>query len=332
VIRFRLASTFVVLVAAWPAAARAQQPGPSPGPPAQAPLVPPGGDDVARAQALFDEAIALRDAGRFAEACPKFAESRRLAPGIGVTLHLAGCYETIGKTQSAWSEFRNAEKLARERDDKRAQVAAARAEALEPRLNRLTITATVAADKAPPEVLFDGVAMPPDALNATLVVDPGDHRVQVRAMGHAPRTLTVHVDPSVLSTTVTLDGTDGEAPALAAPATAPAPPASAPSPQADPGATRRWIGYGLMVPGAAGIAIGTWLLSAKVTWYMANGQPCDQKLRRDAVPGAVVAYAAGGLAIASGITLVLTAPKRTEVAIAPMALPGGGGAQMWTAF
>jgi hypothetical protein len=197
----------------------------------------------------------------------------------------------------------------------------------------LTITATLGADKAAPDVLFDGVAMPPDALNAPLVVDPGDHVVQVRAAGHAPRTLTVHVDASVLSTTVTLDGADGEAPALvAARPPTPAPPASVAPTDGDPGATRRWIGYGLMVPGAAGIAIGTWLLSAKVTWYMADGQPCDQKLRRDAVPGAVVAFAAGGLAIASGVTLILTAPKRTEVAVAPMALPGGGGAQILTAF
>jgi hypothetical protein len=155
VIRRALPSIVFALAATWPALARAQA--------TPAPVTP--GSDVAQAEALFNEAKELRDAGRFAEACPKFAESRRLGPGIGVTLHLADCYEKVGKTQSAWTEFRNAEKLAREREDKRADVASARAQALEPRLNRLTLVVPVAAGQAGPEVIFDGSALPPDHLN-----------------------------------------------------------------------------------------------------------------------------------------------------------------------
>src|SRR5580692_9240289 len=92
--------------------------------PAEAPPTAPAAGEVGNAEALFDEARDLRDAGHYAEACPKFAESRGLANGVGVTLYLADCYEKVGKTQSAWTEFRNAEKLARDKGDKRADVAA----------------------------------------------------------------------------------------------------------------------------------------------------------------------------------------------------------------
>ena len=50
-------------------------------------------DDVARAEALFNAGRALVEGGRYADACAKFAESKRLAPGLGVTLYLADCYE-----------------------------------------------------------------------------------------------------------------------------------------------------------------------------------------------------------------------------------------------
>src|SRR4051794_40657418 len=49
------------------------------------------GDKVA-AEALFDEGKLLAKAGKYSEACPKFAESLRLDTGIGIMLFLADCY------------------------------------------------------------------------------------------------------------------------------------------------------------------------------------------------------------------------------------------------
>ena len=46
----------------------------------------PRNEDLARADALFNAAKALLDGGQYADACAKFAESKRLAPGLGVTL------------------------------------------------------------------------------------------------------------------------------------------------------------------------------------------------------------------------------------------------------
>src|SRR5262245_19556565 len=84
-----------------------------------------GGDANAQADTAYKEAQRLHAAGDDASACPKYAESKRLAPEVGVTLHLADCYSKTGKTASAFKEFQDAEKMARAKGDtKRADLAA----------------------------------------------------------------------------------------------------------------------------------------------------------------------------------------------------------------
>src|SRR5687768_6154338 len=64
--------------------------------------------DKATAEALFAEGRRLMSSGDFKTACPKFAASQKLDPGLGTSLNLADCYEKSGKTASAWAEFRDA--------------------------------------------------------------------------------------------------------------------------------------------------------------------------------------------------------------------------------
>src|SRR5262249_10861761 len=92
-----------------------------------------------QADAAFKEAQRLHAAGNDEAACPKFAESKRLAPAIGVSLHLADCYARTGRSASAYREFKDAEKMARDKGDKRADIAAERAAALAPTLSHLTV-------------------------------------------------------------------------------------------------------------------------------------------------------------------------------------------------
>src|SRR4051794_33573309 len=92
------------------------------------------------AQSLFDDGRVLMDAGRFAEACPKFAESQRLEPAAGTLLNLALCHEHEGKTATAWTEFRDALSLAMAAQRKdRQELAELHIATLGPKLTRLSV-------------------------------------------------------------------------------------------------------------------------------------------------------------------------------------------------
>jgi hypothetical protein len=289
------------------------------------------GDAGAQADALFKQAMELRSAGFQAAACPKFLASKELAPAVGVTLYLADCYERVGRTASAWREFREAERLARARGDKRADVAAQRAAALEPSLGRLTVAVPMAAP-AGTAVTVDGAELLRGYWGAAVAVDPGDHVVTVAIPGQDAKNYVAHVDASNRSPVVDI----GE------PAAPPAPPTTAPV--APPAATApvenaaaghvvgRVGGVGLMIAGVAGLGLGTWLATDKVT-EMVDGQLGAPHLRPGAVPDAVAAFSVGGIALISGAVLFyVNRPGRTEVAVAPTMLPGGGGAALSGSF
>jgi serine/threonine-protein kinase len=318
-------------------------------------------DDIARADALFNAAKALTDAGQFADACAKFAESKRLAPGIGVTLYLADCYEHIGRTASAWTEFRSAEGLARERSDKRADVARAHAEALEPKLDRLTITVAPTIPQAGLQVLRDGVAVTTEELGLPSPVDPGDHAVVVSAPGHAARTFNAHVGPEAPSATVHIDSLDEPTAApvpVPVPIPVPPPPTPVPTPlpvipetpppAADTGATRRVIGLGVGALGVIGIGIGSAFgIIAKSRFDQTNVSQCNATDhcttpglagRQDAEHAATASnlgFTIGAVLLAGGAALYFTATKhsaRTGVVVAPAPMVGGGGALLRATF
>jgi hypothetical protein len=307
----------------------------------------------AQADALFNEAKHLRDAGQVPEACSKFAQSQQLSPGVGITLHLGDCYERMGRTASAWQEFRVAEKLAREHnDEKRAEVADRRAQALEPKLNRLTIGVPPAAASSGGEVTVDGARIPPSAWNAALAIDPGDHVVAFAMPGQAVRTLNAHIDVAVpvaaLRFEDPLPSPAAGAPPVPAPVPAPAPvatpvatpaaPAATEAAPSDRGGARRWVTYGLAGAGLVGIGVGAALLAAN------SQSPSDSSGCATPPPdsglttGAIVAFAAGGAALISALVVHFTGPhpkepsKEAALVVTPAPIAGGGGAFLRASF
>jgi hypothetical protein len=135
------------------------------------------------------------EAGRYSEACGKLAESYRLDPAPGTLLNLAVCNEKIGKTASAWGEFRDALSEAKRmnRPD-REKLATEHIAELEPELSYLAI-------KVPPavrtihgiEITRNGVPLQSAAWDTDLPVDPGDVEVVERAPLYKPKTLHVKV-------------------------------------------------------------------------------------------------------------------------------------------
>src|ERR1700733_2132726 len=97
-------------------------------------------DTETTATALFDEGRKLMAQHRYADACPKLAESQRIAPSGGTLLNLAECYERTGQTASAWSTWKAAAARANAAGKAGAEKSAlARAAALEPSMARLAI-------------------------------------------------------------------------------------------------------------------------------------------------------------------------------------------------
>ncbi len=138
----------------------------------------------AAAEAAFEDARKLVAAGRFAEACPKFAESNRLDPGIGVLLYLADCYERNGQTASAWATFREGMDAARSAGQaERERAARERVAALEPRLVRIVIVVAEANDAPGLEVRQGGEVVGRALWSSPIPVDPGTRKIDVTAPG-----------------------------------------------------------------------------------------------------------------------------------------------------
>ncbi len=150
--------------------------------------------DAALAQSLFDEGRRSMIAGTFAAACPKLAESERLDPALGTLLNLAVCNERLGKTASAWAEYRDAESMAkREGRAEREAYAHERATAIEARLSHLVILRAPGNVDHGLEVRIDGDAMGEAAFGTAVPVDPGVHQIDVHAAGKKTWSATVTV-------------------------------------------------------------------------------------------------------------------------------------------
>jgi serine/threonine-protein kinase len=283
------------------------------------------------AETLFIEAKKLMEAGRFAEACPKFADSQRLDPGVGTLLNLALCYEKQGKVASAWSKYREAAAAARSAGQaEREGMARQRASALEVRLSRLTVTMPPSlAGGDGVELRLDGVTIPPSLWGVAAPVDPGDHTVEVTAKGKKPWSAHVQVMPPANPVVQVPELENGPPEAKGAAAV------EAPR-ELPPKSSQRTIALVIGGVGVVAVGVGTVFgLSANSTYHGADPY-CNQNSvcteegfdqRRDAYDKATlstIAFGVGGVALASSVILWLSSPKVKDRADAPkVALAAG---------
>jgi len=164
--------------------------------------------DAVLAHDLFDQGRALMETKRYAAACQKFEESRRLDPGGGgggTMLNLALCQELSGKTGTAWAYFRTALSLAiRDRRPDRQAFAQQHIESLTPRLLRLRVLVPPEARVPGLLVLRGGIALGEAEWSEALVVDPGEQIVEARAPGRTPFRRSIRLDGDGTSLEMTI--------------------------------------------------------------------------------------------------------------------------------
>ena len=280
--------------------------------------------ETSRAQALFDDGRRLMNEGRFPEACPKLAASQKLDPGAGTLMNLATCYEKNSQLASAWATFKEAAAASRSSGHPDWEAAArGRADKLEPELARLSV---IVAKEQPPGLVVerDGRALDPAEWGTPIPIDGGLHTIRALAQGKKTWSTQVTIGGPRTQTSVTVPLLESEGAGAAA---AVGPPGSGSPSGADTrvaeGGTQRLIG---LVAGGAGIAalgVGAFFgLKAQSTYSDALAQcnpsrQCDQQgvdLGNDATSQATistVAFVAGGVLLAGGAVLYLTAPRGT---------------------
>ncbi len=283
-------------------------------------------DNAARAQSLFDQAVAASRTHDYASACPKFAASQKLDPKTSTLLNLASCYELNGQTASAWATFKEAQAAAVRRGRTEwADRAAAAVKSLEPKLVRLTVHVPPSMRGLSLRVELDGTAMQETEWDQPLPVDPGEHRVGWAAPGYVPQSAAVAVTTANRELTLT------ELQRAPQPATPVARTTNeAPTRPVSPWTTGRVVGVALGATGVAALAAGSGFGLAASSKYDEAERLCGVSAgdtrtclperstealaaRDDASTRATtstVLFVAGGVLAASGAALFLLSPPR----------------------
>lgn len=288
---------------------------------------------TAVAEALYRQARDLMAAGKYDEACPKFAESQRLDPATGTLLNLAACHEKQGKLASAWLEYSDAMVAARRdaRED-RVDYARERVAELEPKLSRLTIVLAADADVPGLALELDGASIGRAVVGAATPVDPGEHRVRASAPGKKPQIFSVQIAAVADQQSLTvgrLEDAPPEAPAAAPVAAAPA--GSSATPPSDELAARP-IPTSVYIAGGVTLALAA---SAGVTGlaYLKKRDDFDQSgtsssRDRALLYGRINLGLWIGTAVGAGVTTYLyaTRPARARtVQVVPLLAPRVAG-------
>ncbi|HEY8076076.1 MAG TPA: hypothetical protein VIF62_18245 [Labilithrix sp.] len=288
-------------------------------------------DNRARAQELFDSALSDAEKGDFATACPKFLASQTADPKASTLLNLANCYEKNGQTASAWGAFREAESLARKAGHADWENAAhARAEALEPKLVRLTVDVPESSRVPGLVVTRDGAKLAAGEYGVGIPVDPGEHVIAASADGRKPFEQKVVVRES--SGAITVPGLEE----LPAPPPAPIapPPIASPPPPPPPSWWTPLRTAGVISGGAGAAAMVTGVvlgLVAKSSYDDALAQctngtrGCPAGAVSDAngayglAAGATAVFVIGAVAAAAGGALVIFGGPKVEVGVGSVA-------------
>jgi hypothetical protein len=308
------------------------------------------------AESLFVEGTKLLAEKKYDAACPKLEESHRLAPKGGTLMNLAKCHAESGKTATAWAEYRAAAAQAdRDGRKERAREANDNAQSLEAQLAHLTIEVLPAVrGLAGLSVTRGGVELGAGAFGMAVPTDPGVVEVRASAKGYRPWSSKVDVTAKAQKTVTVAElvpepAAPPEASAAPPPAALPpaapsnAPPRPAPpEPDRSSSSSQKTIGYVAGGIGVVGLVAGVvFSLRAKSKDDDARSAGCTDttcktsegldasNASRWSGQVATVAWVLGGVGVAAGAVLVITAPSESapvgKLWVAPRLGREGGG-------
>jgi hypothetical protein len=224
------------------------------------------------------------------------------------------------------------------------------ADTLAARIPSVTITVKGAADA---RVMLDGVRVPTAALGAKRPVDPGKHVIRAEATGFAAveKTLTIaegKSEPVVLqlsSADAQVTGAPEPRSSAGAPLDSPAeaspPPGAETAANAPQRSTRKTIGLVALGVGGAGLVLGAVTGGLAVGKHGELGSACSEghcpASQQDTIDAyhlmgtlSTVGFIVGGASAATGVILLLTAPRTQpakEAKLTPVIGPGYLGAE-----
>ena len=279
-------------------------------------LAAPSRQDVAKADKLFREARTLMSQGKFDVACPKLEESEKLDPAPGTRYQLAVCYEATGRPATALALYLEVADLAKSAGFKdKEKVAREKAEALEPKVPRIVIEVK-AARPAGLAITRDGAPVEEAQYNRPILVDPGDYVIEATAPERKPFKTTVAVkgEGARVSVPISLipveDFSRKEVPE--------------PPPPSSPFGAQRIAAIAVGAAGVGGVVAGSVFgMSAKDAYEKAMGDPSLCPTKKTCYPegkslvdqaqsdalASTITFIAGGLALAGGVVLFVTAPS-----------------------
>lgn len=306
----------------------------------------------AEAARLLDEGRKLMSKrGSLDEGCVVLKKSYSLRKRGDTLLNLAECHRRQGKTATAWREFDEAIRYAKEADYSEAVRAAEHyRDQLSSTLSELVIEAPLEAERPKGlAVTLDGEPLPIQQWGQTLYVDPGAHQVTATAPNHEPFSASPVAGARGSRSVVTLKLVPLPPPP---PKPEPPKPAPKPKPSGPQGGAPEVPVWAIVVSGVGVAMMGTSV--GFLVDSMAAGDKlddtCGGEARNACRPGTpflktydrevrgfglFVGLGAGGLAAAgvgaTGLALGLAAPT-SDVAVLPWATPYGAGVTLGGQF
>jgi hypothetical protein len=296
---------------------------------------------AARAETLFHAGRQLMRERRYAEACPKLAESQRLDPAPGTRLNLADCWEHEGRMASAQREFLAVAASAEKDGEKeRAAVARARANQLENKVTKLALMVPAESRVPGLQVFRNSVLVVEADWSKPEPVDPGPFLIEARAPGRRSYRSEFKLSGDGATHNLTIPPLISDR----GPA-APAPPVAA--------SRGQWLqrgGIALAGIGVAGVALGAVFgVRAVNLYHRSQDEGCDDddacpagalETRRSAVRAgnaSTVALVAGGALLAGGAGIYVwgareRASERAVLAARVAPLLGGAFASVSADF